>query len=93
MASLAAQAQDAFLEAVALEVGVEFCLDVVGQGVACLGAQFAERGIVLLDQLIEQRRLEPLARIARRVDEGRGARSRRAGGGCGGVYRACPEIR
>ena len=78
VALLAAQAQEAFLQTAALEVGVELRLDIVGQGAACLGAQLAERGIVLLDQLMEQRRLGPEARIARRVDEGRGARPRPA---------------
>jgi hypothetical protein len=34
-----------------------------------------------------------VARIARRVDEGRGARPRRAGRGRGGVHRACPGSR
>ncbi len=59
-----------------------------GQGAACLGAQFAEDGIVLLDQLVAQRRLGPVTRIARRIDEGR-----RAGGGRGGVHRAGPGSR
>jgi hypothetical protein len=41
---LAALAQEPLLEPAALEVGVEFRLDVVGQGAACLGAQHAPPG-------------------------------------------------
>ena len=93
VALLAVQAQETLLEPAALEVGVELRLDVVGQGAACLGAQLAEDGIALLDQLVEQRRLGAVTRVARWVDEGRGARSRRAGGGRGGVHRACSGSR
>jgi hypothetical protein len=46
--------QETLLQPAALEAGVELRLDVVGQGVACLGAQLTERWIVLLDQLVEQ---------------------------------------
>jgi hypothetical protein len=80
VALLTAYAQKPVLEAAALQVGLELLLDVLRQRPAGLGTQFAKRRIVLFDEPIQQRRLRPVASIARWaieiVDVGSRARRR-----------------
>jgi hypothetical protein len=45
------------------------------------GAQFTERGVVLLDDAIQQRRFRSVPDVARRIDERRRTRSPRIGAG------------
>lgn len=60
------QTQEALFQAPALQVGVELLLDVIRQRPAGLGAQLTKRGILLLDEPIQQRGVGPVASIARR---------------------------
>jgi hypothetical protein len=68
---LAAHAQEALLEPPALQVSLELLLNESWKRPASLSAQFAKRGIVLLDELIQQRRPGSVPAIG-------GARGRRA---------------
>jgi hypothetical protein len=75
MALLAAQAQDALLEPTALQVSLELLLNESWKRPAGLGAQFAKRGVVLLDELIQQRgfgSVAGMAGVAATVGDARG---------------------
>src|SRR5687768_1698874 len=57
------------LEAPALQIRVELLLYVLREQPACGFAHGDELGVVPLDELVEQRRLRPVASVARRIDE------------------------
>jgi hypothetical protein len=69
MAVLAAHAQEAVLEAAAFQVRLELLLHILRQRPAGGFTLGCELGVVPLDEVIEQRRLEPMASVARRIDE------------------------
>lgn len=54
VAVIAAHAQEAVFEATALEVGLEFSVNMVGQGFALLGQLVDQRRVVRFDELIEK---------------------------------------
>jgi hypothetical protein len=56
VAPIAAQAQETLLEPPALQVSLKLLLSESWKRPASLGTQLAKRGIVLLDELIQQRR-------------------------------------
>jgi hypothetical protein len=80
VAVLAAQAQEALLQAVALQVRIELLLDVVRQWSACFGTHLPKCRIVALHQLIQQRGFRAMAGVACRLEKWRRARSPRSGG-------------
>jgi len=87
VARVATQAEEAFLQTTALQVGVKLLLDVVWKRSACFGSKRAKRGMVLLHQLIQQRGCGAMPGVARRIEKWRRALSPRTGGdGHGG----CP---
>jgi hypothetical protein len=57
MALLAAHTQEALLQSPAVQVGIELLLNELWKRPVSLGAQLAKCRIVLLDELIQQRRL------------------------------------
>ena len=57
----AAHAQEAVLQAATLEVIIEFPLDILRQGRALCGHLVHKRGIVLLDELVEEGLLRAVA--------------------------------
>jgi hypothetical protein len=88
MALLATHPQEALIQPSALEIRLELLLDEIRQRPVGRGAQLTECGIVLLDELVQQRSFRPMPGIAARIDERRGLRLPRTGdGGHGG--RSC----
>ena len=65
----------------ALQVGLELLLDIASQRPAGCDAKLAKGWVVLLDKLIQQRRLGPVASIAGRIEKGRCARLPHNGSG------------
>src|SRR5690606_24544031 len=70
-AALAAHPKEALLEPPALQVRLELLLHVARQRLALRRSRLTEPGIVLGDDLVEQRLFGTMARVARRVDERR----------------------
>ena len=54
MAGIAAHPQESVFEAAALEVGLEFPVDMVGQEFALLGQLVDQRRVVRFDELVEK---------------------------------------
>jgi hypothetical protein len=69
LAGVALDSQKAVLEQAALEIGLELSYHVARQGSSLGGAPVPKSRIVLGHQLVEQRRLGPVPRVARRGDE------------------------
>jgi len=67
MATVTAHAQEAVLEAAALEVGFEFLLNISRQGRAPCRQVLLERRVVFLNDLIEEGALRAVALIRRRI--------------------------
>ena len=71
MAVLAAQTQEAFFQAAALQVRIELLLDVIRQRPTCFGSKRTKGGIVLLHRPIQQSSFGAMAGVARRVEKRR----------------------
>jgi len=79
VAPLTAHAQEALLRPAALQVDLELLLHMARQRPSGLCTQLAKAGVVLLDKLVQQRRLGPVARVTGRIEERRRTRSPRTG--------------
>jgi hypothetical protein len=88
VAVLAAQTQQAFFQAAALQVRIELLLDVIRQRPTCFGSKRTKGGIVLLHQPIQQSGFGAMAGVARRVEKRRRT-DRPRSGSCGHGRRPC----
>ena len=79
MAGVAAHPQKAMLQAPATQVLLEFLLHVVRQRAFLLGHKGDERRVVLLDDLVEERVLGPVALVRGRAPGPFGSRFCRRG--------------
>jgi hypothetical protein len=84
VALLALHAQETVLESPALEIRIELPLNVFRQRPAGRLAGGEKRWVMRFDELIEERLLGPVPRIARWIDE-RGRTSRRLTAACHSV--------
>ncbi len=71
MTLLATHTQETFLQPSALEVRLKLLLYEIRQRSVGRGAQLPEYGIMLLDELVQQRPFRPVPPIAGRIDERR----------------------
>jgi hypothetical protein len=72
VAELAFDPQETVLQASAAEISLELALDVTGQAASLQSQVIEQLGIVLLDELIEQRFFRAVAEVARREWKGPG---------------------
>ena len=63
VAFVAAHPEEAVFEATALQIGLEFPVNMVGQGFALLGQLVHQGGVVLFDELVEQCLLRLMALV------------------------------